>query len=219
MLYLKKSYSFLEIMGTKETINKKGINLRYGYKGLLEIINLRKDILQKKVFVYCLSFSILTTLVTYFLDVDTFEFIVEIKDQILSLVPSLLGFTLAGYTLLVAFIQPGMLNRITEKSQNSGFSLYERMSGIFALNIIIQALALIIAYFFHIIIFIGEKKSIDILIKYSVINIINYVGLIIILFCLSISLILVLQIVVSIFNFSQLHQYFIIKEKEPSDKE
>ena len=87
------------------------------------------------------------------------------------------------------------------------------MSSTFAINIIFQALSLIISYAYNFVIFIDKNKKNAIYYNSNFINIVNYYGLFFILIFFILSTFLIIQIVINIFNFSQLHHYIIVKEK------
>lgn len=148
-------------------------------------------------------------------NINSYLLIIEIKDIMLSFLPSILGFTLAGYVLIVGFLQTDLLKFITRKYLSPNYSIYQETSAIFAINIILQSIALVFGYLFHFIIFIGDLKNT--LIASSLATFINFIGLIIISYWFLISISMIFQIIVNIFNFSQLHQYFLNK-KDISDK-
>ena len=87
------------------------------------------------------------------------------------------------------------------------------MSAILAINIMLQAIALIIAYTFHFINYFDSNKSIPNFLPSQYIAIVNYLGIVILSYWFSLSLLMVIQIILNIFGFSQLHHYFINKDK------
>lgn len=159
--------------------------------------------------------SIITVIIFYFFDIDYYEGILELKTQMLSFLPGILGFTIAGYALVIGFIHGGMLTRITEPSKDTRFSLYQKMSATFAVNIIFQGFALIIAYLVHFVMFI-DAKQILLTPPLCVIIILNVLCFIILTYWFLISLFMIIQIVLNIFSFSQLHHYFVNKQKVDS---
>lgn len=158
-----------------------------------------------------ISFITLTLLLIF--KVDPFPFILELKNVMISFLPGILSFTIAGFALMVGFIQSGMLNEISEQQKDSNFSLYQIMSAKFALNIILQAIALLISYFTHFVVYFDSNKKLYFDFPVNFYFIVNHLGVIILVYWLSFSFILTIQIVLNIFGFSQLHHYFIVKEK------
>lgn len=163
--------------------------------------------------------SILASIIFYFFKIDYYEGIVELKTQMIAFLPSILGFTIAGYSLMVGFIQAGMLDKITEPSRDSNFSLYQKMSSTFAVNVILQAVALIIAYAVHFIIFVDAKRNLNFNTPPLLILATNIFGFAVLAYWFSISLFMIIQIVLNIFSFSQLHHYFVNKGKVDSQME
>jgi hypothetical protein len=160
--------------------------------------------------------SIVTSILFYFCKLDFYEGIMELKVQMLNFLPGILGFTIAGYSLMVGFIQAGMLDKISEPTYDSNFSLYQKMSSTFAVNVILQAIALIIAYFVHFVIFIDTKRGMALNLPSDLIYIVNILGFVVLTYWFWISLLMVIQVVLNIFSFSQLHHYFVNKQKVDS---
>lgn len=160
--------------------------------------------------------SVVAAIILYFFKIDFYIGIVELKTQMIAFLPGILGFTIAGYSLMVGFIQAGMLDKITEPSKDTNFSLYQKMSSTFAVNVILQAIALIIAYTVHFVIFIDTNRKLTFIIPSCLICVANILGFILLTYWFFISLFMVIQIVLNIFSFSQLHHYFVNKQKVDS---
>ncbi|ADQ80430.1 hypothetical protein Palpr_2294 [Paludibacter propionicigenes WB4] len=197
-------------METKYTYENIKDNFVVGLKGIFKIVGL-KEIIFSVVNILSISLSIIIIICSFIFELDEYKLIVEIVGLMVNFLPSILGFTIAGYTLVVGFIQSGMLSKISEPIEDSKYSLYQNMSSNFALNVIFQGFALIFAFFVHFIIYFDNEIISNIEIYYY--DIINKLGLFLILYWFIISLFLVIQITINIFNFSQLHHYFINKEK------
>lgn len=157
--------------------------------------------------------SAIAILIFFCLDINYYYGIVEIKNLMINFLPGILGFSVAGYALMVGFIHGDMLDKITEPSSDTNFSTYQKMSATFAVNIILQGIALIIAYFAHFVIFIDTNGKNLLTVSNSLINIGNAVSLTFLVYWFFISLFMVIQIVLNIFSFSQLHHYFVNKRK------
>lgn len=181
--------------------------------GIFKIAGYRKSFFASWTTIAPIFLSLLSCILSLYLGISTLKFLVELKSLMLNFLPGILGFTIAGYSLMVGFIQAGVLDKITEPAKDSKFSLYQIMSSAFAMNIIFQAIALIIAYFVHFIVFIDENKKRGVCLPDSYVFIVNLLGLLILSYWFFISLLMVIQIVINIFSFSQLHHYFVNKAK------
>lgn len=69
----------------------------------------------------------------------------NIIDAVISVMPSLLGFLLGGYTILISFANSALFKGLTNKPNDSKISAFQKLSCIFALTILLQALCLIMA--------------------------------------------------------------------------
>lgn len=160
-----------------------------------------------------LLFSFLGLLLFYLLNIDFYEGLIELKSIMIDFLPGILGFTVAGYALMVGFIHGDMIDKITEPSRDTTFSLYQKMSATFAINVMLQAIALLIAFAIHFIVFLDSKKAVLFEIPSTIAVIVNVGGFLILSYWFLISLFMVIQIILNIFSFSQLHHYFINKTK------
>lgn len=184
-----------------------------GFKGVFLISGFLSKPLEPLTFKLALLLSTIFVITIFWLDVSIYEAILIIKDSCINLLPGILGFTIGGYSFLIGFIQPDLMNKISEPRGDTVFSLFQKASASFACNILIQAIALIIAYIIHFIIFIDSLAKKDFDIPIWMITFMNSAGLIIVTISFSLSLAVILQLVLNVFNFSQLHHYFINKQK------
>jgi hypothetical protein len=197
---------------TLETLKETSI---LGFKGILKILGYKKIFFSTWVELVSLFLSIAICAICFIFKVNYYDILVDFKTIMINFLPTIIGFTLAGYSLVVGFVQAGMLNKITEptKKDIDNFSLYQKMSAGFGMNIILQTVALVIAFLVHFIIFIDDKNYTFTIDDELYIAIINFIGVFIISYCFFLSLFLTIQTVLNIFGFSQLHQYLINKEK------
>jgi len=144
---------------------------------------------------------------------DSFGYIVEVKNLMLNMLPNLLGFTLAGYTLIVGFVQETMTSKITEPLEDEKYSTYQKTSGTFAVNILFQIVALFGASLYHLYILLVSKNIVTFKVSANTLIWLNAFFLGLILFLFFISLFIIYKIVLNVFDFSQLHHYFIGKSK------
>lgn len=197
-------------MTTKYTYDNINDNFVTGLKGIFSIIGIGK-VLFSKLNIITTTLTIIFVFIVGMFNIDKYELIGEIKSLMINFLPNILGFTIAGYTLVVGFIQGGMLNKISEPMKDSKYSLYQNMSANFAINVIFQGFALIFAFFIRFVIYFDDELNIDFGSCYYCI--VNNVGLLLITYWFLISLLLIIQIIINIFDFSQLHHYYINKEK------
>lgn len=203
-------------MITKHTTDTLRETFITGLPAVFKIAGYKKTFFSVWVTKIPIYICIISSIFFYFFNLDFYEGIKELKTQMLNFLPGILGFTIAGYSLMVGFIQAGMLDKISEPINESKFSLYQKMSSTFAVNVILQAIALIIAYIVHFVIFIDTKLGIVLYLPSDLINIINILSFALLTYWFPISLLMVIQVVLNIFSFSQLHHYFVNKQKVDS---
>jgi len=135
---------------------------------------------------------------------EILEILDKIVVKILAILPSILGFTLTGYALLLSFGSSEFMEKITEQ-EDEGYSFYQHFSSIFGWSIIIQATTLFIAFVISII----SDYNLDC--QYG--KIINCSTFIIILFFSLYSLLLVSRLVLNVFTFGQVIQFHYTEKK------
>lgn len=192
----------------------------FGFNSIFKIVGIKKVLFSNWINILPLVTAILIVILCFVLKISLYCTLIEIKDLMINLLPGILGFTVAGYSFMIGLIHVGMINKITEPlNDENKFSLYQKSSATFASNILIQAISLAIAYLFHLFIFFDKNKNLNIDLKDIYITLINLMALLSIAYLFTISLLMVIQVIINIFNFSQLHHYFVNKEKlEKMDK-
>jgi hypothetical protein len=202
---------------TKHTNESLQETFLLGLSGILSITGYKKTFFTKRLTIIPIWLAVLSLLTSIILELNVLKLIIEIKSLMIDFLPGILGFTIAGYSLMVGFIQSGMLDKITEPTSDSNFSLYQKMSSTFAINILLQAFALIIAFIVHFVNYIDINKGLKFPLSPLFVNIVNYVTLTILSYWFVLSVLMIIQIIVNIFGFSQLHHYFINKLKVDKD--
>lgn len=146
---------------------------------------------------------------------EYYNTLLNITDIILSLLPSILGFCIGGYALIIGACSTDVIKKMSDP-QKHDLSLFQILSSVFAATLIIQCFTLVIAYIVRLCLLleIGTNSVI--------IGVVVDVGMILILLFLScISLSLLYYTIVNIFNMGQT-MHFCIRldvEKENKDKE
>lgn len=129
-------------------------------------------------------------------------------NQMLSIMPNILGFNLGGYVLLIGLNSQNILDEITEPNPEANpperYSLFQKQSSVFAYSILIQACTILIGYVFKGIIHLGVSP-----VSNSIADIVNFIGFWIINFVSIYAVLLIAQIVLNIFNFGQILHFFI----------
>ena len=197
---------------TKESVEQSHIT---GIKGLLAISSY-SEIFCSRANLIAFIASVLITLGGVLLEMNQYEIIIEVTNILISFLPGILGFTIAGFTLMVGFLQTDLIEGITERINDSVFTLYQKIVSKFALGVLIQSFALIIGYAYHFIVF-YESKSLLIL-NLDLERSLNILAVFIIWYSLCLSVFIVCQVILNIFDFSQLHHFVVISKKMKSNK-
>lgn len=188
----------------------KQIWLLYGWK---ELFSFRNKLFYFSLFVV-FAFSIL------FLkfgndSVTSYDLIVKIVGLGISILPTLLGFNLGAYALIIGFLtNQTLLSVLTKAKDGESANNLQRICSVFAVNIITQAFTLLCSFLFSV--FIDLKISLPTNFIYydEIISVINYFSLIFILFFTLYSVVLLIQNAINVFDFSQLFTHFATKEKK-----
>lgn len=132
-----------------------------------------------------------------------------VLDLIVSIIPSLLGFVLSGYALLIGF---GNIKIIAKKKNSKNGdqkpTLYQKVSSVFAISLIMQIGLLVVAFILKIIMKIDFPCICSSLIVCDIVNQITFAFLV---FGLLYVTVMIKDLVINIFNFSQLQHFDINK--------
>lgn len=128
---------------------------------------------------------------------EYYNTLLHITDIILSLLPSILGFCIGGYALIIGACSTDVIKKMSDP-QKHDLSLFQILSSVFAATLIIQCFTLVIAYIVRLCLLL-EIGTDSVIIGVAV-----DVGVILILLFLScISLSLLYYTIVNIFNMGQ----------------
>jgi hypothetical protein len=195
---------------TKETI-QQGFLL--DFKGIFTIAEFKKRPFKPLTFKIAGLAWVIFSVWTFYWKIPIYDVVVDMVNNLIIWIPCILGFTIGGFAFLIGFIQPSLMQKISEPRQNSPFSLFQVASASFACNIIIQSLTLAVAFTAHFIMLLDSKNKSLIPYPDLYIKIVNIGAFLLIGFSFALSLAVTVQIVLNIFNFSQLHHYNTNKEK------
>ncbi|AYL97358.1 hypothetical protein [Mucilaginibacter celer] len=186
----------------------------YGWKELLS-----KD---NKLFYFTVLIVVLT--LAFILGVNqanlAYNLINRIIDIGIAIIPTLLGFNLGAYALIIGYLSnKNLLDALIEKQGNDSTNYLEKISGVFAINIIMQAFTLLVCFLIKMVITIIDSIAISQDLQnffYSNLytSIINDLIFMIVTFLTVYSIVLVIQNVINLFNFNQLFTYFSLKKKD-----
>ena len=137
-------------------------------------------------------------------------------DLILSIIPNLLGFVLSGYALLIGF---GNIELIAKKTKPNNENtevkptLYQKVS-VFAVGLIMQIFLLAFSFVLKLIL----KLELPCLFgTYCICNLVNYIVFGLFVFGLLYVTVMIKDLVINIFNFSQVQHIFINKPKQENN--
>ncbi len=159
---------------------------------------------------FALSLSIMI-----FIPKKSFEVLHNTTDIVITVFPSLLGFSLGGFAIVVGFSNVELIKR---GSKVNKYSVYQHLNAIFAINIVFQIFTTILAFVIIWII----KLDLNSIFKISI----NILGFIANGFCLFLlllgslySLALTPYIVTNLFTLSQINNMFFTIQKYNEDQQ
>lgn len=171
-------------------------------------------------FISSLVISAIILFLSFLSKISSYFLMIQIADKTLNLLPNLLGFNLGAYILIVGFGSMDILSLLTtplEKQKN--FSLYQKLNSIFGITIIFQIFSLLFVFC------IGVWDSIqnDLFISFHIpdtyINGINILGLFIVLFLSTYSILLLVNIVKHVFLFAQTIHFCVNLSSHKNEKD
>lgn len=179
----------------------------YGWR---ELFN-RKN----RLFYFSWAISIIATGLIWFAESNTYQIITKVVEVSNSIMPTLLGFNLGAYALIIGFLSnKNLLNALVKKNDTERFDRLQRISGVFAINIIAQAFTLLCSFLLKIFLELNIPSIHFCLFGLEGILIINVFTFLFIFFITLYSVVLLIQNAINIFDFSQLFTYFATKEED-----
>lgn len=193
-----------------EEVEKEIAEIKSKHKGnfltLWSIYTKNKRFIKSKQLWGAVVITLICSIFLFFFtkDVSALSILDKLINRILSIMPNILGFTLAGYVLLIGFGSDEFLEGITEQD-DCDYSFFQHFSSIFAWSIIIQANTLLVSFILS---FISDYNIIS---KHA--NIINFIVLMILLILSFYSILLIIRLVLNVFHFSQLVQFYFTEKR------
>ncbi|MFF5379475.1 hypothetical protein [Pedobacter suwonensis] len=184
----------------------------YGWKELLSKRN--------KLFYFSVSASLIAIITLNIAKSSTFKLIENLANISNSIMPTLLGFNLGAYALIIGFLSnKRLLEALVKKDDTSRFDRLQKISGVFAMNIIVQAFTLLCSFLIKIFIDL-EISSFDFsLYNKQASDIFNIIIFFLIFFFTLYSVVLLIQNAINIFDFSQLFSHFATREENTIEKQ
>ncbi|MCT4587304.1 MAG: hypothetical protein N4A71_05735 [Carboxylicivirga sp.] len=153
----------------------------------------------------CSVFFILIN--SFLLGIEEFELINKVVGVLLSTFPSILGFNIGAYALVIGFGDKSVLDKIRESEGENGYSLFQTIGGTFAVSVLIQSFTFMIAFLVNLFTeSFGDLNALNL--SYSTISSFNRIIAFIVLFSALYSVALIPKIVLNVFSFSQLYHFF-----------
>lgn len=191
--------------GIEEPDLKAGHEL--GIRGIIKDFSLKKLLISFP-FISSLILASVWCCLTYSEKDGNYADLEKLADFSITVFPSLLGFNLGGYALLIGFGNTTLIKSMTDRVDGDA-SLFQNLSAIFAFSILLQAVALILA--------ILVRQFIEINLSFSVsAAAASYtnIGVFFVLGFLSLwALLLLPYVITNLFTFGQLHHFFLAIEK------
>lgn len=195
----------------------------FGWKQIWKLYGWR-ELFSKKNKLFYFSVIVVALAVASVISVNernlTYILIKNVLNIDISILPTLLGFNLGAYALIIGFLSnKNLLDALTEKHGDNSSLAIEKISGIFAINIITQAFTLLFAFLVQQIIVFIESIHLsqsweNMFYSNNYVTILNLGSFFIILFLTIYSIALVIQNAINIFDFNQLFTYFSLKDED-----
>lgn len=186
----------------------------FGIKAILKIYDIKLLLNGAK---YPFAITIIISIAFLLFGQIDKDVLIAVVDLVLSIIPSLLGFVLSGYALLIGFgnIEVIAKRKKTDDTTISKPTLYQKVSTVFAVGLIMQIILLVFAFGLKLVL----KLEIPCLFDDSrICETVNYGIFILLVFGLLYVTVMIKDLVVNIFNFSQV-QHFFINSPQQNDKD
>lgn len=143
----------------------------------------------------------------------------DIAGLVVSVLPNLLGFLLGGYTILIGFGNVDLLKSATKVYPESGISLFQTLSSIFAITILVQSLTLILGLAAHFGLQIEVSKQGPLASFYHTVPLLDGIAFVILMFALFYSVFALRDMVLNIFGFAQMYHQTLTLERLANEYE
>ena len=178
-----------------------------------------EKILNSFVFKFCIVLSVLfgAGLLYFNREADRIYVLIDdLSSTVLSAFPSLLGFSLAGYALIIGASDLKLIERMSEplKSNKERLSYFQTTSCVFASSVLIQCATLILAFCVHIVVKMKLPFNNETICCW-----LNFVVFVVLLFAVLFSMLLLCSTVVNLFTYGQSIHLCVRLDKELANNE
>ncbi len=151
---------------------------------------------------------------------NSHDILIKLSDLSLLIYPSLLGFSLGGYALIIGFGNTSLLKSMTRTKTDKDFTIFQRMNGIFAFGLLLQVLELIFAFIIKFTNILEGSNRISFFLTHpNISQILNLGGNFLLLWWACWSLIMIPFIVSNVFLFGQMHHLYLTKQRMIEDRQ
>ncbi|HEY0055771.1 MAG TPA: hypothetical protein VGB63_10475 [Pedobacter sp.] len=191
-------------------------------KTLLRIYNAKGALYNGTYLWISLVVTLVLTLICYYSAADFYKLIQALCNIYTSVLPSLLGFNLGAYALLIGLGSSSFIGRFSRKFAVK-ITLFQRASSVFGFCVLLQALALIAAFFYNLIIIIQEQSQLSLMNNFfddiDAVNKFNAFAFYFLNFIGTYSVLIIIKVVENIFSLSQLaHFYSGLDQRDETNK-
>lgn len=181
------------------------VNHDGGLRRLLIIYNQNGALWKGPLLITSIFFDTVLILGLYSFTPDLFKFLSDVTDLYITVLPSLLGFNLGAYALLIGLASTDLLGNLS-RAEVKKYSTFQRASSVFGFCVLLQAVALIVAFAYKLEISIADEIIPHLALKTA--NIINLVGIFILNAFGFYSIFSLIAVIRAVFSISQAAHFF-----------
>ena len=184
-----------------------------GLKGLLSVYEIA-SLMKEKYFWPSTIVGIMVPSACVYLEVSLLELIALTADTIILILPGIIGVTLAGYALIAGLGNTDFIRKASNPTSNGGFSYQQRTTAVFGMSIFVQAVILIVSFLLTVL----SPIITMVPVHAGLADTVNFIVLALLIGAGLYALFLIIDTVVSIFNYAQTVHFVIRKdiiEKKP----
>jgi len=180
-----------------------------GLKGIFKIIPFSK-IVTGKSFLLAFFISIIMTLIIYFFYYDKQIFFIDmVNNLIVSIIPTLLGFSIAGFAIILNQLATQISTPALERKKSNNYSLlYQENYADFSITVLAQFFPLIVAVFIKLI----KPITIEIPTSFVMASIGNSIAILFGVMCFLYALFSIINLIITIFNTGLIINFSIFKK-------
>lgn len=160
-------------------------------------------------------FTLVSLIVSLFSSNEAIYYIALLTDIVLNISPGVIGFLLSGYAIIIGFSSNEVVRFMSNKSQKTDRTLYQKQNAVFAVSIFSLLIGLIFAIFTNFIL----KTEVNFFSFDVATKIFNSVVLFLLLFIVYFSVFSIKDLIINVFNFGQMIHYLMQKQIKKQDEQ